>query len=44
MEELPEEFWLSIRHISSFKNKKEYEEYLKIKIELWEKQLKSSQA
>lgn len=31
--ELPEEFWVSIRGISSFKNKAEYDKYLTIKIE-----------
>lgn len=30
MEELPEEFWLSVRHISSFKNRTEYNEYIEI--------------
>lgn len=34
--DLPNEFWLSIRHISSFKNKTEYDIYLEIKIIEWQ--------
>ena len=36
MEELPEEFWLSIRHVCSFKNINDYTVYLKKEIEKWE--------
>jgi len=38
MEEMPLEFWQSIRHISSFKNKDEWDKYLQEQIELWKKQ------
>ena len=33
--DLPDEFWLSIRHISSFSNKAKYDIYLKQEIEKW---------
>lgn len=36
-ESMPDSFWLSIRHISSFKNAKEYNEYLTLKIQEWQK-------
>lgn len=26
--EMPDEFWLSVRHVSSFKNVNEYNEYI----------------
>ena len=35
MEDLPDEFWLSIRHISSFRNKSDYDAYLELKINEW---------
>lgn len=38
IESMPDSFWLSIRHISSFKNAKEYNEYLTLKIKEWQKQ------
>lgn len=34
--DLPDEFWLSVRHISSFKNRHEYDEYIIKEIEKWE--------
>ena len=36
MDNLPCEFWISIRHISSFKNKEEYNIYLQKEIEKWQ--------
>lgn len=33
--DLPDEFYESIRHISSFKNAKEYKEYLAKELEKW---------
>lgn len=38
MDDLPIEFYQSIRHISSFKNKAEWDKYLQEQIELWKKQ------
>ena len=35
--DLPESFWKSIRHLSSFKNKAEYDKYLQEQIEKWNK-------
>ena len=32
---MPDEFYLSIRHISSFRNRAEYEAYLELKIKEW---------
>jgi len=34
---MPDDFYLSIRHLSSFKNISEYEVYLKKEIEKWQK-------
>lgn len=31
--DMPDEFWLSVRHISSFKNRTEYEAYIAIEKE-----------
>jgi len=33
--DLPESFWQSIRYLSSFKNKTEYDKYLQEQIEIW---------
>lgn len=40
MKDLPEEFWISIRSISSFKNKSDYDKYLEQQIELYNNKLK----
>lgn len=40
MKDMPEEFWLSIRHMSSFKNLTDYNEYLTKKIKEWEEMKK----
>lgn len=35
IKDLPDEFWQSIRHQSSFKNRDEYDGYLIKQINLW---------
>lgn len=34
--EMPDEFYESIRHLSSFRNREEYNQYLQNQIKLWQ--------
>jgi len=42
--DLPESFWQSIRHLSSFKNKAEYDKYLQEQIEKYEQGISKQQS